>query len=180
MFAQIFAALVSYFVGQLTGSSAKPGLLDRISMAAVRKAALVFTGLIVTMIVLAAGLLTVLVDLILSSREAQQLWLSPVSIVGFSLLVLSGVALALSFRRSLWNVPSQQRTVETEEQQPPLAAVSAALASYLHDLAEERRVDREQRDRRDREHASMAPNPPPYAERGRAPLRESWAPGADM
>lgn len=118
-------------------AQAGQGALARLSMIAVRKAILLLTLLSVAVVFFASGLMTVILDLVMTSRDAHELMLSPVSGVGFGLMVLSLLTMAIGFRKSLWNTS----ILEYPHEKP--APLNDALAELVRDFVEERKFVRQ-------------------------------------
>lgn len=137
MLSQIFSVIIRYMLGQTSSDS--PGFLHQLTMGSLRKMMMIMAGVVVGLIVFFSGAFTVLMDMILSSRDHGQLMLSSVSIVGFSLMGISVLSLAVLFRRKIWRRSREATQSREQAISQAIAPVANAVASLINDFAEERK-----------------------------------------
>ena len=138
MFVKLFSILLSYFLGKTMSHSEGQNQLANISMAAVRRVFILLTTVTIGVIILSGGLYTVLADILVSSHQQPSLFISNVSIVGFSLMGIAVLGIIVAFQKSYWT-PAPP-TVRPEEKASPL---NEALARLVVDFVEERKHARE-------------------------------------
>jgi len=137
MLSQIFSVLMSYMLGR-QGPDA-PGFFPNLTLASLRKLMMITAGMLASLVLFFGGAFTVLMDLVLSSRDHGQLMLSPASMVGFLLMSFSILALAGLFSRKLWRRTREIQPSRGEEVAKALAPVTDAVAGLIRDFAEERK-----------------------------------------
>lgn len=139
MLMNIVNLLVNHLLGKTSAAEATPGIFSMFTRANIRKFAMICAGLSFAMILFFGGFFTVLLDLVLTSREQQQLLLSQASIVGFSLIGVSALCMLALFSRKSWRMPQTQMRAEPAAPSP----VQEAMADLIRDFVDERRLARE-------------------------------------
>lgn len=140
MLMNIATLLINHLLGRASESDSNQGFFPRFNLVSVRKLMMILVGLAASWILFFGGYLTILLDLTLTSRDHNQLMLSPASIVGFALIGLSVLAMAGLLSRKLWKLNPQQLRPESH---PSPSPVQDAMADLIRDFVEERRMARE-------------------------------------
>ena len=103
---------------------------------------MILTGIAASLIFFTCGLMTVVLDLVLTSRDQHGITVSPTSYVGLGLITFSIFSIALMSRRKLWLLPAER---PQQQQTPPhiAAPILDLVASLIAEFAEGKRVERE-------------------------------------
>lgn len=137
MLAQIISIAMSYLLGRQGPDS--PGLFPNLTLASLRKLMMILTGVMAAFFLFIGGSLTVLTDLILSSRDHGQLMLTSTSGVGFLLMGFSVLAFSALSSRKLWRQTREKTQNREEALSKALAPVAEAIAGLIRDFADERK-----------------------------------------
>lgn len=137
MISQIVSVLMSYLLGRQSPDA--PGFFPNLTLASLRKLMMIMAGVMASLALFIGGAFTVLMDLILSSRDHGQLMLSPASMIGFLLMGFSILALAGLFSRKLWRRTREMAPSREEALAKAIAPVTDAVAGLIRDFAEERK-----------------------------------------
>ncbi len=144
MMSKILTLLLNALMNSSLMSSEKSdrGFLANFNLASLRRVLMIFAGILASLIFFAGGLMTIVLDLVLSSRDQHAITLSPTSYVGLGLIVFSIFSIALMSRRKLWLLPSE-RPQQSQTSANVSAPILDLVAGLIAEFAEDRRVERE-------------------------------------
>ena len=118
------------------------GFLANLNLASLRRVLLIVTGIAASLMLTLGGIFTILLDLVLTSRDAHAIYLSQTSLVGVGLIVLSLLFVAILSRRNIWLLPTEHAR-QQQPQEPMITPILDAVASLIGDFAMERKMERE-------------------------------------
>lgn len=171
MFMKILTLALNYLMTKNQAPQQSPGFFAHLTTKTIRKVFMVSAGLVASIVLFLGGFLTVIMDLILTSRDAQGLALSQTSIVGFGLIVLSAATAAYLFSRKVWALPGHEHVHASGPAAPQISPVHDAVAELIRDFTEERRLMRMQMQQQaEMEAAMMAAAAAAEAERTTGPV----------
>ncbi len=141
--------VISLVMSFVMGRAAQPRdtqtsfLLNMATMATLRRIGMVSAGAVAGIVIFLGGFFTILIDMILSTRAADQLAFSQASLVGFALIIISFLLELVLFSKGNWEpIVVHQEEAEGQAKNQPIAD---ALADLIRDYTMERRAAREQR-----------------------------------
>lgn len=117
-------------------------------MAKIRFVSMVLTFSILSLIVIGSALNMIMIDLQRTTESQQQLAMTSVSIVGFTMIIVALAAICLLFRRSVWGISltaAASDSVPHSNTEPTLEAspLMQALSVLIMDFVDERREKRQ-------------------------------------
>jgi hypothetical protein len=125
----------------MTPETADRGFFANLNLASLRRVLLIATGIAASLIFFLGGIFTILLDLVLTSRDAHGIYLSQTSMVGVGLIVISILSMLFFSSRRLWSIPTE---LVRQQQAASLATpILDAVVSLIGDFAEDRRMERE-------------------------------------
>jgi hypothetical protein len=144
MLMKIISLVMSFVMGRAAHANANQTsfLLNMATMATLRRIGMLTAGAISGLLLFLGGFFTILVDMVLATRAADQLSFSQASLVGFSLIIISFLVELALFSRGNWEPVVVHNEEETQAKEQPVAE---ALAELIRDFTMERKVAREQR-----------------------------------
>jgi len=140
MFLKLIQILMTHFLNpsmlnaSMDSQIAQASFVSQMATASLRKCLMLTVGVVSGLVVFIGGALTVLLDLVLSSRDYGQLALSSVSAVGFSLIAVSLLTMVILFRRQLWQpvAPIEQpAAISTANSLAPVLEMVAGLVQEI-------------------------------------------------
>jgi hypothetical protein len=137
MFMKIASMLLTFFLEKSAGTAGDPQMLAQISMQSMRKVGLLLSTGAAALIFFFIGLLTISMDLVLSTRDAGALALTGASGVGLAISLLAIGVLLVSFRKVVW-MPTPIVVNQVAASNP----LQGAIADLIGDYVLERQQDR--------------------------------------
>ncbi len=144
MVSKILSLLLNVLLerAMMSGEKTDRGFLANFGLSSLRRVLLLTAGILGSLMIFLAGLITVLLDLVLTSRDLHGIYLSQTSWVGLGLVLFSALCLLWFSNRRMWMLP-----IETPRQQPQPASVAAplldAVITLIASFMEDKRMDRE-------------------------------------
>jgi hypothetical protein len=131
MWIDILAAVMGFMTDRMDSKSTFPAEIERRLIHVVCKLIWAFAA----MIFLMTGLVTVVIDLVLSSYgKSGQLSASPISFVGGAFIILSVLLLFMSSEKMIQPPPAGHKSENSE--------IESAISAFILDLVEERKMSR--------------------------------------
>ena len=139
MWLKVFEIVIDFLIGR---ASNRVGQSDfaQISLTTLRKAMVLFTLVIVSLILFFTGLFTIILDLVLSSRDAGALSVTTVSAVGLGAIVLATISGFICFHASFWTPVSPPAQPPQHDKPNPL---HSALAELVMTFVEDKKANRD-------------------------------------
>ena len=111
--------------------------MQMVALASMRRILGLATGVIAGLVLFLGGMFTVLTDMILTTRSADQLSFSQASIVGISLIVISALVEWVVFSRRNWEpIALPAEPIDAPKVQP----IADALADLIREFTAERKM----------------------------------------
>lgn len=140
MLMRFFTIFLNFFAGRLLNNTSSFALADA-GLKKMRKAALSFFAVQVTLILFTVALFTLIADIFYISKTQNQFGLSELGYVSGGLLAISAVIITFLFRKRSWTVSDVAIRSSTQIPQND-SALSQAIALLVLDMVEERRYAR--------------------------------------
>jgi hypothetical protein len=138
----MLAQVISLILGLLFGGSSlrqrsEPEFFANATLEHLRKIALLASGVAIGLVMFLGGFMTILLDMILTTRSENHLSLSQASIVGSALVLISFLLQGVLFSRRFWQLPvAPPAPMEQSSFQP----IAEALAGLIQEYTLERRA----------------------------------------